>query len=167
MVKRISFWGYNYTSINHLMIPSFHNFPKKFACMLTACVIIDASTSTQDIYLIPNRLYTTNIKLHIQICGISPKMQKISCEIRDILSDVFLLMISYVCHSDFSNNLEELPTWTWMVPELFIIYASHNRLRQLDCKFQNCLSNLPIRELHLHCNRIEFVSKDFIQRATR
>jgi len=54
-----------------------------------------------------------------------------------------------------------------MVPELFVVYASHNRIRQLDCKFQNCLPTLPIRELHLHSNNIEFVSKDFIQRASR
>ncbi|CAG7785979.1 unnamed protein product [Allacma fusca] len=65
------------------------------------------------------------------------------------------------------NNLEDLPTWLWIIPDLSTVYASHNRLRQVDCKFQSSLSHLPIRELHLHCNKIEFVSKDFIQRATR
>lgn len=54
-----------------------------------------------------------------------------------------------------------------MIPELFVIYASHNRIHNVDCKFQNSLSQLPIRELYLHCNKIEFLSKDFIQRATR
>ncbi|CAL8069940.1 unnamed protein product [Orchesella dallaii] len=83
-----------------------------------------------------------------------------SISVDPVPNNLTTLQISY-------NVIEDLPTWSWMVPELFVIFASHNRIRQLDCKFQNCLNNLPIRELYIHCNQIEFVSKDFIQRATK